>query len=680
MLRFLQLIGNVQAAYLRIGAVRAGRVARTLRFRLAVVRAVCTCLGAVIFLLPTIGVATAESKRVLLLYSFGREFKPWSDYAETIRSELNSQSPWPLDITEQSLITARSSDENPETAFVEYLRALFAKHPLDLIVGIGAPAAGFIQRHRPQLFATTPMVFTAVDQRRVQYSDLTANDAVVAVRIDYLGAIKNILQLLPDTKHVAVVVGTSPIEQFWREEIAKEVKPLENRIAFTWYNALSFEDILKHAAALPPHSAIFWELMSVDAAGVVHEGNTALARLHAVANAPIFSYDEFFFGNEIVGGPLLSVLEVSRQTAAVAVRILGGEKAGDIEVPPVGFASPKFDWREMQRWGISESLLPAKSEVRFREPTVWDQYHRQIVMIGMVLLLQTVLIGVLLHENHRRRRAEASASKLQSDLAHMNRVATAGELAASIAHEIKQPLASIVNQGSAGLNWLKKNVPDLDQARLSLQSIVSEGHRADAVINNIRAMFRNESTLRSLVDVNELIQRVPNTRHAQNRLEIALETDFAKKPAPCVRADPVQLQQVVLNLIMNAVEAMGSSAGQARELRLRTEIDPADTVLITVADTGPGIDPKVAKNIFQPFFTTKPSGMGMGLSICKSIIESHEGRLTATPGELCGTVFQICLPNADANAGERQVDLSSTPSSSSTKYAGPLAAEEGAKV
>ena len=675
MLRFLQLIGNVQAAYLRIG------MARTPRFRLAVVRAICTCLGAVIFLLPTIGVATAESKRILLLYSFGREFKPWSEYAETIRSELNSQSPWPLDITEQSLITARSSDENPETAFVEYLRALFAKHPPDLIVGIGAPAAGFVQRHRPQLFATTPMVFTAVDQRRVQYSDLTANDAVVAVRIDYLGAIKNILQLLPDTKHVAVVVGTSPIERFWREEIAREVKPLENRIAFTWYNALSFEDILKHAAALPPHSAIFWELMSVDAAGVVHEGNTALARLHAVANAPIFSYDESFFGNEIVGGPLLSVLEVSRQTAAVAVRILGGEKAGDIEVPPVGFASPKFDWREMQRWGISESLLPAKSEVRFREPTVWDLYHRQIVMIGTLLLLQTALIGVLLHENRRRRRAEASASKLQSDLAHMNRVATAGELAASIAHEIKQPLASIVNQGSAGLNWLKKNVPDLDQARLSLQSIVSEGHRADAVINNIRAMFRNESTLRSLVDVNELIQRVLTlVTHKIGSKNIALETDFAKKPAPCVRADPVQLQQVVLNLIMNAVEAMGSSAGQARELRLRTEIDPTDTVLITVADTGPGIDPKVAKNIFQPFFTTKPSGMGMGLSICKSIIESHEGRLTATPGELCGTVFQIRLPNADANAGERQVDLSSTPSSSSTKYAGPSAAEEGAKV
>jgi hypothetical protein len=160
--------------------------------------------------------ATAESKRVMLLHSFGKEFKPWSEYAKTIRDELNRQSPWPLDITEQSLITARSSDEDPETPFVEYLRALFAKRPLDLIVSIGAPAAGFIQRHREQLFATTPMVFTAVDQRRVQYSDLTANDTVVAVRIDYLAAIENILQVLPDTKHVAVVVGASPVEQFWR--------------------------------------------------------------------------------------------------------------------------------------------------------------------------------------------------------------------------------------------------------------------------------------------------------------------------------------------------------------------------------------------------------------------------------------------------------------------------------
>ena len=322
------------------------------------IRRICATAALAVLLAASLGCPAgfaAESKRVLLLHSFGRDFKPWSEYAKSIRSELDRQSPWPLDIIEYSLVTARFSDENSEVPFVEYLRALFAKHPLDLIVSIGAPAAAFVQRNRQQLFATTPMVFTAVDQRRVQYSSLTANDAVVALRINYLSAFENILQVLPDTKDVIVVVGTSPIEKFWKEAIAKEVEPLANRIKLSWTDELSFEALLKQASALPPHTAIFWELMIVDAAGVVHEGEVPLTRLHAVANAPIFSYDESFFGSATVGGPLLLAADTGRQTAAAAIRILGGEKPGEIRPPPVQFASPVFDWREMQRWGISEN-------------------------------------------------------------------------------------------------------------------------------------------------------------------------------------------------------------------------------------------------------------------------------------------------------------------------------------
>ena len=222
-------------------------------------------------------------------------------------------------------------------------------------------------------------------------------------RSTILRAFENILRVLPDTKNVAVVVGTSPIEKYWKEEIGKEVKPLANRIAFTWYNDLSFEDILKHAAALPPQSAIFWELMVVDAAGIVHEEGRALTRLHAVANAPIFSYTDAFFGREIVGGPHVPVLEAGRQAAEVAVRILGGEKAGDIKTPPVGFGTPKFDWREMQRWGISESRLPPGSEIHFRDPTAWERYRAQILAVSAVVLLQAALIFWLLYEHQQRR-------------------------------------------------------------------------------------------------------------------------------------------------------------------------------------------------------------------------------------------------------------------------------------
>ena len=161
---------------------------------------VCACVGATILLLATLGAVAAESKRVLMLHSFGRDFKPWSEYARTIRAELDRQSPWPLEITEHSLMSARSSDENPEAPFVEYLRALHAKHPLDLIVSLGAPAVAFVQRHRQQLFADTPMVFTAVEQRRVQYSNLAPNDTVVAVAHSFPAVFENILRVLPETR------------------------------------------------------------------------------------------------------------------------------------------------------------------------------------------------------------------------------------------------------------------------------------------------------------------------------------------------------------------------------------------------------------------------------------------------------------------------------------------------
>jgi hypothetical protein len=294
-----------------------------------IVRRFCVA-GLILCAIGCAAAEAAEPKRVMVLHSFGRDFRPWNDYSRILRAELERQSPGPLDITDHSLVTARSSDDDPEAPFVEYLRALHEK-PLDLIVSIGAPAAAFVQRHRANLFTNTPIVFTALEERLVQVTAMTANDAVVAMRIDILGAVKNILQVPPDTRNVVMIVGTSPVEKFWREEIAREIAPLADRITFLWTDPLSFEEILKHAATLPPNTAVFWALMIVDAAGVGHQGNTAQARLHAVANAPVFSYEDSFFGADIVGGPLLSVEDIARQAAAVAGRVLRGEKAGEIK-------------------------------------------------------------------------------------------------------------------------------------------------------------------------------------------------------------------------------------------------------------------------------------------------------------------------------------------------------------
>jgi signal transduction histidine kinase len=589
--------------------------------------------------------AAAETKRVVLLHSFGQDFQPWSEYAKTIRSELQRQSPWQLEITDHSLVTARSKNVNPEVAFVAYLHALFAERQPDLIVTIGAPAAEFVQRYRPQLFASTPMVLTAVDERRVQFSALSEHDAVVAVRIDYLAAIENILQVLPDTKNVAVVVGTSPIEQFWKEEIAKAVKPLANRVSFTWTDNLSFDDLLKYAAALPPRSAIFWELMIVDAAGVVHEGNGALARLHAVSNAPIFSYDESFFGREIVGGPFLRVLDSSRQTAAVAVRILHGEKPSDIKIPSIRFSIPKFDWREMQRWGITESRLPAGSEVVFREATAWERYRWQITSILLALLVQSAMITWLLVERLGRRRAETRSRKLSLEVFHLNRAAEAGALSASFAHDLGQPTLSIALNAHRAGDLLSKDQPDLPKIREALIEIGRANDHAVAIIKQSRNLLRRRTDPETQkTELNAVIADAVSILSTEaNHRQVALLAESHKGPL-LVRADPVHLLQVVLNLATNAMDAMANMPAAARRLVFRTTLLGQSTAGVAVIDSGPGIPEATIDQIFETFYTTKEQGTGLGLSIARTIVESYGGRIWVENCAEGGAAFHFIVP------------------------------------
>lgn len=585
----------------------------------------------------------AEPKQVMLLYSFGKDFKPWSTYATAIRAELIRQSPSPLDITEQSLVTARSGDDNAEGPFVDYLGAIFAKRRLDLIVAIGAPAADFVQRHRPKLFATTPTLLMAVDQRRVQYPNLTDNDAVVAVHIDYLAAVENILRVMPNTKNVTVVVGTSPIEQFWRAEIEKDLAPLTSRIKLSWADGLSFDAFLKQAASLPADSAIFWELMIVDAAGIVHEGSAPLSRLHAVANAPIFSYDESFFGQEIVGGPLLLVADSSRQAAAVAIRILAGEKPSTINAPPVEFGKPMFDWREMQRWGISEAILPPGSQIFFREPTLWSRYRWQLLAIMAIIFTEALLIAGLLYERRRRRAAEVASRQRLSELTHLNRISTAGELSASVAHEISQPLTALMSNASAALNWLGQRSPNLEEATASLLRVTAAGDRMIGVIQNLRSMFRKDAAKQQAIDLNDLLRIVfALLRHEMQRHDVSLRFEPGAIGLRVVGDQP-QLEQVLINLLMNAIEAMSQAPiTDPRVIEVETSVSDGG-LLITIADSGPKLDEKDINKMFESFYTTKPNGMGMGLSICRSIIDAHGGRLWASPRDR-GLVMNVWLP------------------------------------
>jgi C4-dicarboxylate-specific signal transduction histidine kinase len=243
-----------------------------------------------------------------------------------------------------------------------------------------------------------------------------------------------------------------------------------------------------------------------------------------------------------------------------------------------------------------------------------------------------------------REQAEDALHKAQAELAHVTRVTTLGEMTASIAHEINQPLAAVVTNGSASLRWLMGDSPNLEEAREASRRVIRDGNRAGAVIARIRSLMQKTETQKSQLDLNEAIQEIVLlTRNEAARKGVSLRLELAANLPP-VFGDRVQLQQVVLNLVMNGVEAMAAVSDRPRELVIFSRVHESDRVLVAVQDCGMGIAPEDLEKIFNAFYTTKSQGMGMGLAISRSIIEAHGGRLWATQNEDEGATIQFTLP------------------------------------
>jgi C4-dicarboxylate-specific signal transduction histidine kinase len=243
-----------------------------------------------------------------------------------------------------------------------------------------------------------------------------------------------------------------------------------------------------------------------------------------------------------------------------------------------------------------------------------------------------------------REKAQQALIQAQSDLAHLSQVLTMGELTASIAHEVNQPLTAVVNYGNACLGWLSADPPNLEEARLAAETIVKDGTRAAAVLGRIRALFQKRPLSTEWLDVNAVVQElIPLLSHEIAKQHVSLRTELSPT-LPRAKADRVQLQQVLLNLIANAIDAMRSVTGRAREIVVRSRREGSSSIRLSVEDNGCGFGADVAEKIFEPFFSTKPHGTGMGLAISRSIVESHQGRLWAERAPGGGAAFQIILP------------------------------------
>lgn len=310
-----------------------------------------------------------------------------------------------------------------------------------------------------------------------------------------------------------------------------------------------------------------------------------------------------------------------------------------------------LDWRDRSA-RAHEELKTTGVVHPFEKEYVRKDGSRVPVLIGSAAFDEQRDQGVaFVLDLTERKRTEAEARESERryrevlmELAHANRVTTMGQLTASISHEIKQPIGAVVSNAQAGLNWLDAQRPDLERVRQTLGWIISDGMRAGEIIGRIQALIKKAPPRTEDLEVNEaLLEVIALTRGEMLKNGVSVRTQLADD-LPLVRADRVQLQQVVLNLIINAVEAMSGVSEGARELLVGTCRDALNGVLVSLRDSGPGLDPASLEHLFEAFYTTKSSGIGMGLTICRSIVEAHGGRIWASANEPRGAVFQFLLP------------------------------------
>jgi signal transduction histidine kinase len=535
----------------------------------------------------------------------------------------------------------------------DFYRQKYAGKKIDLMIGVMAPSLDFLEKHGEEISPGTPIVFCGIDRRELTGRNLPPNTTGVLVKREFKPTLETALRLHPETRQVFFIAGTSPFNRYWRDQAQRELNEFESRVKITYMDDLPMESLQTEVSQLPPDSIILFLHLFRDGAGKTFNPNESLALIAQKANVPVYVFFDQYVGGGAVGGFVYSVEAHGSKAAEIATRILKGEKPSDIPITEVSANVNMFDARQLRRWNISEVQLPADAVVRFREASFWEQYRWHVMVAIAIILAQAMLILALLFQHRRRNLAELAREQAQAEvqqkraeLAHVSRVAVLGELTATLAHEVNQPLTAILSNSSAAMRFLDSPKPNLSEVRGALGDISEDSKRAGEIVRRLRDMLKRDTPGLTSVDLNHVVRSVERIVRGDAILHgVTVELDLSPGVVP-ITGDTVQLQQVLLNLMVNAFAAMSKPQVDARRLIVRTHSIDGSHVMVQVQDTGTGIPPEKFESIFDPFITTKPEGLGMGLSICRSIIERHGGKVSAANNADRGATFSISLPVA----------------------------------
>ena len=604
-------------------------------------------LCAIVCLIVTSGAHAAEAgpaKRVLIISTGSRLAPGFILVDQQLLQALSAISSVRIETYAENLDLVRFPSERYQQIFREYLAAKYAEFPPDLVILVFVGNLGSAGKVLTQLFPGTPIVVAGLTEETLRTDQFGPSVSGLAQRVNPRASLELILRLQPETRRIVVIGGTAEVDRHVVQLIKESAQSFKGRVEIDFWDNLIMAELRQAVTTLPGETVILFARMFRDAAGQAFISSQVGRSIAQLANVPVYVMADANLGTAAVGGSVASVEAFGKRAGELARLILSG---ADIKSLPFEIRTdsvPTFNWPALQRWGIPENRLPPGSVVLHKPISIWAQYRWYIIGAATVIALQALMIAGLILQRRRRRRAEADLQRNREELAHVTRVSTVGELTTSVAHELNQPLGAILSNAEAAEMFLAANPPALDEVRDILADIRKDDQRASEVIRRMRNLLRKHDLAPKSIEINEAVEEVLRLLSIDaSARKVAMKFERTAG-LPSVWCDPVHFQQVVLNLVLNGMEAMAGLPDEKRHVVVRTGPANNGTVKIAVADSGPGIPVDSLPKLFEPFFTTKKEGMGMGLSIARTIVEAHHGKIWAENNSGTGATFYFTVP------------------------------------
>ncbi|MCE4546037.1 ATP-binding protein [Caballeronia sp. PC1] len=606
-------------------------------------------LGMALFLF-SISTLGADRWRVVILPGADPTQPAVALQIRAIRSALSAVAPNGVEFYTDSLDQLRFDNTELIPEFLALMKKKYERNHVDIVIGIADFSLEFTRRYHDEIWPNVPVLITSIDESRVP--NIPPNFAYLTWHFDADGTIALAEALQPHARRLVVVSGNSNFDRFTSDLARQAARARTSRKWTTdeWVG-LTLPELKERLAKLDQNTAVIYTTMYRDRDARTYFPFEPVAPMTQASTVPIYGWYPTYLGHGLAGGAVIDYETNGRRAGELAASILQGKVTADGATLPKEPSRCTVDRAQLDRLKVSAALIPSQCEQINVPQSLWNQYRWTVLVAVAVVMLQAVTIACLLWHRRRRHIAEEAAGLRASELARAARFASAGELSASIAHEVGQPLGAILSNADAAGMVLDQREPEVGELQHILADIRRDAVRASQVVQRLRALLQRQPVEFTQLDLNGVLDETLALLAPESRRRgIPITANLSAGCAPIV-GDRIQLQQVLLNLAMNAMDAMDGVEPEIRQINIATR-EMQDGVELSVADRGHGV-PKNAKKVFESFYTTKSNGMGLGLSIVRTIVESHGGTVTAESRSGGGSVFIVWLPAARTERAPR---------------------------